>query len=266
MKIILSRKGFDSSNGGCPSPIMPDGTLLSMPIPSEDDEATYDDLEYKGTSYTEILKGLRPKGGFNRCHVDPDIRENCRKHPVKNWRAAFGQIGAAQGLLTNAGVESGDIFLFFGWFRPVEFKDGRYQYVSRKTGSFYDHADMHIIYGYLQIGEIHKDLSSFPWHPHASYTGQPNAIYTAADKLSLDPKLKGYGTLDYRKDRVLTMENCNRGTWIPHPFLMPEHIYGDRKNGAKGEGLYYPGIWQELVISESEGLMDWMKKVLTDDK
>ena len=37
MKIILSRKGFDSSNGGCPSPIMPDGTLLSMPIPTDDD-------------------------------------------------------------------------------------------------------------------------------------------------------------------------------------------------------------------------------------
>ncbi|MBO4456467.1 MAG: hypothetical protein J5802_01965 [Butyrivibrio sp.] len=36
MKIILSRKGFDSTNGGCASPIMPDGTLLSMPIPSDE--------------------------------------------------------------------------------------------------------------------------------------------------------------------------------------------------------------------------------------
>ena len=43
MKVILSRKGFDSSNGGCPSPIMPDGTLLSMPIPSND-EIGYDEL------------------------------------------------------------------------------------------------------------------------------------------------------------------------------------------------------------------------------
>ena len=47
MKVILSRKGFDSMNGSCPSPIMPDGTLLSMPIPS-DDEANYDDLYYNG--------------------------------------------------------------------------------------------------------------------------------------------------------------------------------------------------------------------------
>ena len=36
MKVILSRKGFDSSNGGCPSPILPDGTLLSLPIPTDD--------------------------------------------------------------------------------------------------------------------------------------------------------------------------------------------------------------------------------------
>jgi len=51
MKVILSRKGFDSSNGGCPSPIMPDGTLLSMPIPS-DDKDSYDDLSYCGTPYS----------------------------------------------------------------------------------------------------------------------------------------------------------------------------------------------------------------------
>ena len=34
MKVILSRKGFDSSFGGYPSPILPDGTLISLPIPS----------------------------------------------------------------------------------------------------------------------------------------------------------------------------------------------------------------------------------------
>jgi hypothetical protein len=33
MKVILSRKGFDSEYGGIASPILPDGTLLSLPIP-----------------------------------------------------------------------------------------------------------------------------------------------------------------------------------------------------------------------------------------
>ena len=45
MKIILSRKGFDSANGGIVSPIMEDGTLVSFPIPAdEDDNGNFDDL------------------------------------------------------------------------------------------------------------------------------------------------------------------------------------------------------------------------------
>ena len=69
MKIILSRKGFDSANGGIVSPIMEDGTMLSFPIPSKDKDS-YDDLIYCDQPYSRILKDLKYKGGFN-CHVDP---------------------------------------------------------------------------------------------------------------------------------------------------------------------------------------------------
>ena len=34
MKLIFSRKGFDSSAGGIPSPILPDGRMISLPIPA----------------------------------------------------------------------------------------------------------------------------------------------------------------------------------------------------------------------------------------
>ena len=56
MKIILSRKGFDSANGGIVSPIFEDGTMVSFPIPS-DDEDTYDSLttmEFSILKYCEI--------------------------------------------------------------------------------------------------------------------------------------------------------------------------------------------------------------------
>ena len=43
MKIILSRKGFDSANGGIVSPISEDGAMISFPIPSNDVD-TYDSL------------------------------------------------------------------------------------------------------------------------------------------------------------------------------------------------------------------------------
>ena len=44
MKMILSRKGFDASSGGMASPILPDGRLLPLPIPSIHDHHTFADL------------------------------------------------------------------------------------------------------------------------------------------------------------------------------------------------------------------------------
>ena len=61
MKIILSRKGFDSANGGQANPIMPDGTLLSLPIPDEDGNVPYASLQWNGKSYYEIINSLKPR-------------------------------------------------------------------------------------------------------------------------------------------------------------------------------------------------------------
>ncbi len=268
MKIILSRKGFDSSNGGCPSPIMPDGTLLSMPIPSnEANDVSYTDVAWNGKSYSDILHQLSPKKVFAKCHLDPDIRNN-RIAPLSEWKPAFGQMGAAQGLLANAGVEVGDLFLFFGWFRRVEETENGYRYVAKDADDFYRGNDMQIVFGFMQVGEIITDqnaIKEYYWHPHSSEAhtrGINNTIYLPAKKLSIAPSLKGYGTLNYRKDRVLTMENMGRATWNEYEFLKPEHVYGNKKNSAKDDGLYYAGIWQELVVYESEGLIDWVKQLI----
>lgn len=71
MKVVLSRKGFDSSNGGIVSPIFEDGTMISFPIPSDDSDR-FSDLHYEGVSYLDILSDLHYKGG-KFCHVDPDL-------------------------------------------------------------------------------------------------------------------------------------------------------------------------------------------------
>lgn len=60
MKIILSRKGFDSENGGYPSPIMPDGRLISLPIPSWDDNCYSDLILDNEISYFDIMQQLKP--------------------------------------------------------------------------------------------------------------------------------------------------------------------------------------------------------------
>jgi len=267
MKVILSRKGFDSSNGGCPSPIMPDGTLLSMPIPSNDDIG-YDGLVYNGTTYKDILKQINPRKEYGKCHLDPDIRSGIRQKSVHDWKAAFGQINAAQGILKNANVEVGDLFLFFGWFRAVQNTEKGYRFASRNNSDFYIGADLQVIYGYMQVGEIITDsqrIREFNWHPHASKErteNKTNALYIPSETLAFDTSKKGYGVLDYRKDRILTMEGKSRGVWNEYDFLMPEHIYGKKKNSAKGGGLYYCGIWQELVVYESDGLIEWVKDIL----
>ena len=46
MKVILSRKGMDSEAGGMASPILPDGTLLSLPISDENSNQQYGGLYY----------------------------------------------------------------------------------------------------------------------------------------------------------------------------------------------------------------------------
>lgn len=125
MKLVFSRKGFDSSSGGAPSPII-DGRPISLPIPTQ---------RRSGTSYEKI--GLGPlveeatRGKIGRrqaCHEDPMFSGQ--------GRCAFGQTGAAQSHLANQGVGVGDVFLFFGLFVDA---------------SGWKH---HRFYGYLRIEEI----------------------------------------------------------------------------------------------------------------
>ena len=264
MKIILSRKGFDSKSGGCASPIMPDGTLLSMPIP-EPEGVRYNELAYNGTSYAEILKDLNPKERYEYAHLDPDIRDGVRIKGVPEWKPAFGQVKQTQSQLENAGVEPGDIFLFFGWFKQADTIGGKYRFVPGAE-------DLHVIYGYMQIGEIltnQRTIENYAWHPHASSLYRKttkNTLYIPTARLSLVPNKKGYGVLDWREDRVLTKkgDNNKRATWKALDFLMPQHVYGDKTNSAKN-GLFYNGRWQELVVYESPGLIDWVRGLLSDD-
>ena len=62
-KLILSRKGFDSTNrggeypyGGCPSPIFPDGSLYSLPIPSPGADVTFGDLNHGNINIGRVVE------------------------------------------------------------------------------------------------------------------------------------------------------------------------------------------------------------------
>src|ERR1019366_1035802 len=103
MRIILSRKGFDSSSGGVPSPIFPDGGILSLPIPDRLSTISY--KEIAGNSWATVGELVEQLAGIpqtHRAHLDPDLAA-CSFPRAEAWRPIFGQVGSAESHLRNAG-------------------------------------------------------------------------------------------------------------------------------------------------------------------
>lgn len=264
MKIILSRKGFDSENGEIPNPILPDGTLLSLPIPDDDGNNAFSSLHWDGMSYYDIIHSLKPKTKIKSdalCHLDPDLRKDTKKR-LSGWKPAFGQADAALGHLRNMGVAKGDLFLFFGWFKETELHQGELRY---KKGAKHKH----IIFGYMQIGNIISRKSDAPdWlkdHPHIgdkkNRADAHNAIYLPSDKLSFLPELEGSGLLNYRKDRVLTKEGMTKSKWdLPNFFKEVEISY--HPNPWKDNFFQSAAKGQEFVLEATPKIMEWAKQII----
>lgn len=266
MKIILSRKGFDSQYGGQPSPILPDGTLLSLPIPQPEDTVKFIDLFYGNKSYSDIVKELKPNNlqinSATSAHLDPDIRYDIYRKRNSNWKAIFGQSGAAQGHLKNQGVTTDDIFLFFGWFRQTELVNGTLKY---KT----DSPDLHIIYGYLQIGKIFSYGDTYPeyalQHSHCDprHTAlKSNCIYIASDRLSFDNSLPGANTLNLKKNLVLTKPGMTKGRWQLPPFFKELEISYHSPNSFQEDYFKSADKGQEFVIQPNKALTEWVQEIL----
>lgn len=279
MKLILSRKGFDSQSGGMPNIILPDGTLLSLPIPSKEGETKYQHIAYNGKTYYDIIKELRPKLADNleerygcRCHVDPDLINKYINSPV-SWSPAFGQQGISQIHLKKHEVSVGDIFLFYGWFRQTEEVNGKLRFVdSRKD----DTVDKHIIYGYMEVGEIITNQDEirerFPYHPHAlEKYSQNNALYLPSKTLSFDSSRNGCGVLKYDSIRQLTKARHKRSEWdLPECFKNVEISYHEKDTyGWGGDNDYFKAAYrgQEFVVKKdmSDDMKEWVKKVILSE-
>ena len=271
MKVILSRKGFDSENGRCPSPILPDGQMISMPIPSKGDNCRYDELRFPdGRDYMTAWQELSWKdANINECHLDPDIRKSVRKATPAGWKPAFGQINSAEGHLEKQGVKEGDLFLFFGLFRRTEYRNGKISFVKESK-------KLHVIYGWLQAGQILRgtQVRDLPWHPHSDdghifdRNGKltNNTIYAASEHLELDGKdtgLPGAGIFEYSEKNVLTVPGISQfSRWkLTGPFgkvplsyhYDPTRVHDDYfQSVAKG---------QEFVFAEDPIVTDWVRSL-----
>ena len=274
MKVILSRKGFDSQYGGYPSPVLPDGRMISLPIPS-DDKIEYSNLRVHETlAYFDLMKQLNPRIKYGnkwhiltentQCHLDQDINGSVMKRHT-SWKPLFGQISASQTHLENEGVKEGDFFLFFGTFRKTIKQDGMYKFDSRQ--------EFHAIYGYLQIGEIISldNNTQFPewmdYHPHTdpSRFGGNNTIYVARDRLTWQPQMPGAGLLNFTKKVILTKMGYSKSRWNLPPFFNEIKISYHSEKSWKTGYFQSAGRGQEFVIHSNKKIENWVKDILKRD-
>jgi hypothetical protein len=234
MRIIFSRKGFDSSFGRKPSPILPDGRMVSLPIPAKKQSSTrYGDIRWQeynlGTLVSDLTGGRILASHF--AHLDPDINsESISRQP--GWLPIFGQTNAAQGHLENNHIQAGDIFLFFGLFRNAIKTAGKFVWDTRSPRR-------HVLWGWLQIDEVQKvddlkvdgcKLARYGWakyHPHFQWNSDANnTLYVARRHITLPGvaagELAGAGVfLRFSEQLMLTASDSAR----PSQWKLPQWFY-----------------------------------------
>ena len=271
MKLILSRKGFDSVLGMVPSPILPDGRLVPLPITSRRDRYTLRDIHMPGIDLEPLLTGI--SGGNHsmdtKIHLDPDL-DRAPETRLPGWRPALGQTLTAQSHLQNKNVNAGDVFLFFGWFREAVSTERGWRYVTSAP-------DLHVIFGWLEVGDVlpvvverERCLSQYPWianHPHVrdprSYWDKRNTLYIGSERSRFRSGCTGGGRFRAFSERLrLTKRDRSRGVWTLPGWFMPEEgrtplsYHGNlarwEREGENAVTLRTVGRGQEFVLDLDE--------------
>lgn len=226
-RLILSRKGFDSGSGGVASPILDGKRMLPLPIPSRGDSFRMRDLSVDLSELGQVLSQLSRYSLDSRVHLDPDLDRAAHLRRT-GWRPTLGQIGAAQTHLSKHGVGSGDVFLFFGWFRAAEQdRGGRWHWSPAED-------DLHVLFGWIEVDEVllgrkgvEEGQTKHPWirdHPHVQdarrRNSEGNAIYVARQHSRLVPGRPGGGMFRrFDPELQLTAPGRSRSVWsLPRWF------------------------------------------------
>ena len=291
MKLVLSRKGFDSGSGGCFSPYNHDtGKYIWFPIPekvnSYSNQIRYTDIlvksEYidglRGSNLSEVYNSLKGTDhvklrkneyasiydGELFAHFDPMLglppwieeSENCK------IGKGFGQFNAAPHL-EKQNVKEGSIFLFFGGFQSTS---------NKKISG-------HYIYGWLKIKkriESYKECIeiieeyNLQHHPHiteaAFERNQKNFIFIPDQWLFEDLGIPGCGYFATLNDHLLlsNSKEMNTATW-----KLPNFYYKNLTQVHQNTWNYLPdgsctvktGIGQEFVTPLSEKGKGWLREL-----
>ena len=206
---------------------------MALPIPDRASPIRYRDIAHADVRISSLVDSL-PKctvRAADGAHLDPDLRAaDYPRHP--DWRPLFGQSGAAQGHLRNQGVDSGDVFVFFGLFQPVVQTGTGWQYRKDKPAT-------HRTWGWLQIDKqvsVPKNPKELPrwmhYHPHCHHPEyRCNTLYTGTNKLKvsgLRTTLPGAGVFPYAHDDLRLTAS---GSSLKSHWKLPLWMYP--KNGRK---------------------------------
>ncbi len=240
-RLILSRKGWDSTWGGAPSPIL-DGYPFSLPIPEHATVRQHRECRAGHVRFSHLPASVQPflrqwRTSEGCVHLDPDIRPVLRPLGASREHLLFGQEGLAQIHLEKQGVAAaldptpggGDVFLFFGWFR-----DGKGQH-------------QHVLWGWFEVAAIHdvtsaeaaQRLACAAHHPHVSHwelslqrPGCRNRLYVAPTRASFADDLPGAGVFPYTPAHILTAPGASRSVWrLPRVFADLGMSFHERQLG-----------------------------------
>jgi hypothetical protein len=233
VKVVLSRKGFDSSFGDAPSPILPDGRMISLPIPVLWGSQRYRDVIVNGEPVWPLVESVTA-GRLKRddlCHHEPVLEG---PHP------AFGQVSTAQRHLAGNGIGEGDLVPFFGWFRAWNSKEWGF----------------HAIYGWMEVGAVHQP--PFPHrlsgHPHTGLSWYPdsNTIYEA----------RAAGLFRFRPELRLTRPDTHRRTeWLLPATLAGTGISWNAGRWVEPDGSFRSASRGQEFVMCSQAAADWARRL-----
>ena len=258
-RIILSRKGFDSKAGGGPSLILKDRRIFSIPIPqSYPSPSKYKDLIFDGVKMTDLLSMTSTYVNKNDyCHFDPYLNKGT---------GIFGQAGSSQSELNNNRVLSGDLFLFFGWFKDLRNKK-----------------NIHHLFGWLQIDLIIKSTKKIKeylskkniQHPHGYKNVsryKNNTLYIAKKNLEIENFIlskKGHGLFKKtHRELILSEFNMSRSRWkFPKKyFINTSNIFLNRLkwDDEMNCRTFYKGFGQEFILNAEDNptIVVWAKNLI----
>jgi hypothetical protein len=295
MKLVLSRKGFDSGSGGCLSPYDHDnGQYIWFPIPekvnSYSNQIQYTDIPLKndflsglkGTNLSEVYKRLK---GTDRVKIREDEYTSIDDHELFahfdpmlgiapwvdnekfNIGKGFGQFNAAP-QLKNHDVNEGSVFLFFGGFKST---------VDRKISGYY-------IYGWLKVKkriETYEECKEIiePYnlhlHPHiteaAFKRNKNNYIFLPDQWLSEDLNIPGCGYFTTLNNHLLLSNNkeSQKASWKLPNFFYNNLTQVHKKtwqNTNDGFCLVKTGIGQEFITDLSEKGEEWLRELFLQNQ